>query len=175
MTRTTQTPASIARAYIEALGDRRIAEAAAMWEPDGVDNLVGVAVLRGPDEIRDYFTAFLAAVPDLQSEILSVTAQDDRAVVHWRMRGTFNGTGKLLGLAPNGRRFDMLGTDLITVRGGRIVSNVAVTNGLEFARQLAVMPPPNSLAERVAFGLVNLTAAVGKAIRARRLNQERAS
>lgn len=175
MTRTAGTAATIARAYVEALADRRFAEAAAMWAPDGVDNLVGVAVLHGRDEVREYFTAFAAAVPDLESEILSVTGQDDRAAVHWRMRGTFNGTEKLIGLAPNGRRFEMLGTDLITVRDGKIVSNVAITNGLEVARQLAVMPPQDSLTERIAFGLVNLTAPIGKAIRARRPRKENAA
>lgn len=160
--------AAIGRNYVLALADQNWDAAASLWAPDGVDDLVGVAELHGPEEVIEYFKAFAAAVPDLVADIMSVTAQDDRAVVHWRMRGTFNGTGTLLGLAPNGRTFDMLGTDVLTIRDGKIVHNAAITNGLEFARQLAIMPPSGSLTERVLFGLVNSVAPIARTVRARK-------
>ena len=107
-----------------------------MWVLGGLDHLVGIAELRAPDEVHGVFSAVHTAVPDLGHEIISVTAQDDRAVVHWRMFGTFNGSGRMMGLAPNGRSFEILGRDLFTVRDGLTTSNVAISNGLEIARQL---------------------------------------
>ena len=160
--------ATIARDYVEALGSGELEKACAMWEPGTIDHLVGIASLRAPDEIRAFFGEMLAAVPDLGHEILSVAAQDDRALVHWRMFGTFDGRGKMMGLAPNGRRFEVLGSDLFTVRDGKIVSNVAITNGLEFARQLGLVPPQGSRGERAAYALANAIAPLARLIRGRR-------
>jgi predicted ester cyclase len=162
------TPAAVARAYIEAIADRDMDRACAMWLPGSIDHLVGIEDLVAPDGVHRFFTAFLAGIPNLNAEIISITAEDDRALVHWRMSGTFDGTGKVMGLAPNGRTFDMLGHDLITVRDGLIVANVAISNALDFARQLGLMPPTNSRTERAAYGVVNLFAPWLKARRARK-------
>jgi hypothetical protein len=59
------------------------------------------------------------------------------------------------------------GTDVLVIRDNMIVSNTAITNGLEFARQLAIMPRQGSPAERVIFGFVNSIAPLAKAVRAR--------
>ncbi len=160
-------PGSVARRYVEAVGAQDWRTVAACWRPGALDVFVGVADLRAPGEIVAFFRDVHAAVPDLTVEILSVTAQDERAVVHWRMRGRFDGTVPLIGLAPNGRPLDLLGTDVFVVREGLIESNTAIVNGLELARQLAVLPPRHSIGERVLFGLSNSIAPLGKAIRAR--------
>ncbi|WP_051407545.1 ester cyclase [Nocardia sp. CNY236] len=164
---TPDAPGSVARRYVEAIGDQDWDTVTACWEPGALDEFVGIAQLRAPDEIVAYFRDVHAAIPDLGVEILSVTAQDDRAVVHWRMRGRFDGTAALLGMAPNGTRLDILGTDVFVVRNGLIVSNTAIVNGLDLARQISVLPPQNSIAERVLFGLVNSTAPLAKALRSR--------
>ncbi|MEO7889764.1 MAG: ester cyclase, partial [Vicinamibacterales bacterium] len=36
----------------------------------------------------DYHAAFISAVPDLRSEVISVVTEESRAVVTWRARGT---------------------------------------------------------------------------------------
>ncbi|MGW5222384.1 ester cyclase [Nocardia sp. NPDC004085] len=160
-------PGAVARRYVEAIGAQDWPTVAGCWRPGARDVFVGVADLRAPGEIVTFFRDVHAAVPDLTVDILSVTAQDERAVVHWRMRGRFDGAAPLIGLAPNGRQLDLLGTDVFVVREGLIESNTAIVNGLELARQLAVLPPQHSIAERVLFGLVNSIAPLGKAIRAR--------
>ncbi|WP_280478220.1 ester cyclase [Nocardia asiatica] len=160
-------PGSVARRYVEAVGAQDWQTVADCWRPGALDVFVGVADLRAPGEIVAFFRDVHAAVPDLTVHILSVTAQDERAVVHWRMRGRFDGTVPLIGLAPNGRPLDLLGTDVFVVREGLIESNTAIVNGLELARQLAVLPPQHSIGERVLFGLANSIAPLGKALRAR--------
>ncbi|MFD8247670.1 ester cyclase [Nocardia sp. NPDC059691] len=160
-------PGSVARRYVEAIGEQDWQTVSDCWRPGAIDVFVGVADLRAPGEVVAFFRDVHAAVPDLTVEILSVTAQDERAVVHWRMHGRFDGTAPLIGLAPNGRHLDLLGTDVFVVREGLIESNTAIVNGLELARQLAVLPPQHSIAERVLFGLANSIAPLGKAIRTR--------
>lgn len=165
---TTAQSAAVARAYMEAMAAQDLKTACSLWEPGGIDDLVGIAELRAPDEVVDFFGGLFATVPDLDFEIESITAQDERAVVNWRIRGTFNGAGKAMGLAPNGRPIDVRGADRLIIHDGLITRNTAIMNGLEFARQIALLPPQNSVLERVLYALVNVTAPVGKAIRARR-------
>lgn len=167
------TPGVVAREYMEAMARKDLARAATMWAPGGSDDLVGLATLSAPNEVVAYFADVFAAVPDLRFDILSITEQDDRAVVHWRMRGRFDGIGAMMGLAPNGRQIDVQGLDLLTVRDGLIVSNTAITNALEMARQLALLPPQGSRREKVLYGLVNLTAPAAKAVRQRRSSVRR--
>lgn len=165
---TTRQAGDVGRAYLEALGAQDLDRACALWSRDGVDDLVGIAMLHNPDEVRDFFADIYAALTGFSLEILSITAQDDRAVAHWRMRGRFDGSGTMLGLAPNGRALDMRGVDLLTVHNGLIVHNTSFTNAAEMARQLAVLPPQGSKLERVMYGVANATAPIGKAIRRRR-------
>src|SRR5262249_6568362 len=117
-TTSTLTSAQVARAYTEALAAQDLDRALALWVPGGIDRFVGFFDLTGPDEVGEYFREFYAAVPDFNSEIISIVADGNRAVTHWRITGTFNGTGNMLGLAPNGRRFAIEGADLLTVENG---------------------------------------------------------
>ncbi|WP_083913427.1 SDR family NAD(P)-dependent oxidoreductase [Nocardia concava] len=165
--------ARIGRLYVELLGNREFEKAAALWKAGEIDDIVGVGKLRAPEGVVSFFEGVVAAVPDMRHEVLSVTAQDDRCVVLWRIFGTFDGSGTLMGLAPNGRALSMLGTDVLTIRDGQIVSNTSLSNGLEVARQLAVMPPQGSIAEQVTFGLVNSLAPLAKAVRRKRAESAR--
>jgi predicted ester cyclase len=64
--------------------------------------------------------------------------------VHWTATGTFTGTGRFEGMAPNGASIELRGLDLLTVRDGMVVDNQAYTNGAELARQLGALPPAGS-------------------------------
>jgi steroid delta-isomerase-like uncharacterized protein len=160
--------AAIGRDYVELLGQKQLQRALALWEPGSIDHLVGIGDLRAPDEVAPLFEDMYAAVPDLHLEIQSVTAQDDRAVVLWRVSGTFDGTGTYLGVRPNGTTFDVEGVDILTITDGRIVYNTSIMNGLDFARQIGLMPRQNSPAERAMYKIANLAAPVAKAVRRRR-------
>ncbi len=54
------------------------------------------------------------------------------------------------------------------MRDGKIISNHAYTNGMEFARQVGALPPPGSAAERAMAAAFNAkTALVGRLQRSR--------
>lgn len=155
---------TIARSYLEALGRQELDEAVALWKPGARDTLVGLAELRAPEGISSFFGDLFAAFPDGAIEVVSVTAQKDRAAVRWRIRGTFDGSGTFQGMRPNGARIDIEGLDLFTVEDERIVDNVAYMNGAELARQLGALPPQGSLAERGMTGALNAKVAATELI-----------
>lgn len=163
-----QQTARVAREYMEAMARQDLQAAGALWEPGGVDDLVGIAKLTAPEGVAEFFGELFRAVPRFDFSVESLVADEEMAVVHWRMRGVFDGTGKTMGLAPNGRAMDMLGADRLVIRDGKIVANTAIINGLEMARQLAILPAQDSRLEKLMYGLVNLTAPAAKAIRVRR-------
>lgn len=155
-TRTEADPATVARAYFDAVAKRDVEAMAACWEPGTLDVLHGVAELRVPEDLRTWFGALFAAFPDWRFEVLDVLAAGEKAAVHWRATGTFTGSGSFEGLLPNGRRVEVQGCDVLTVRGGRVVRNDAYMNGAEIARQLGALPPAGSPPERALTGALNL-------------------
>jgi glyoxylase-like metal-dependent hydrolase (beta-lactamase superfamily II)/predicted ester cyclase len=140
-------PAAVARAYFDALADRDVDAAAALWAADGRDRLAGFGELEGPAGVREYFSALFGAIPDWRFEVLSTVAEGERVAVHWRAGGTFTGSA-YQGIEPTGARFDFTGLDLLTVRDGVIVENEAYPDGLTFMRQLGLLPPAGSTAEQ---------------------------
>ncbi len=155
-------PATIGRAYLNALSDHDLEAALALWEPGSVDVLVGMADIRVPEDFRSWFGNLFEAIPDFRFEILTVTAQKERAAIHSIVRGTFNGTAKFEGLSPNGAQVELDVLDLLTVREGKIVENHGFLNGAEMARQLGALPPQGSLAERGMTGALNAKVAATK-------------
>ncbi len=157
-------PTTVARAYFEAINDRDLDAAAALWEPGGIDSLDGIAELRVPGEFKPWFRTLFAAFPDFSFEVVAVAASKELAAVRWRATGTFDGSGRFEGMDPNGAAVEIEGCDMLTIRDGRIVSNHAYMNGAELARQLGAMPAAGSVAERAMIGAFNAKTAAIRAI-----------
>jgi steroid delta-isomerase-like uncharacterized protein len=155
-----------ARSYLEALAARDSDAMMSHWDPDGVEDLVSVGVLRGQPEIRGFFEELFAAMPDLEITVRRLVADDRHAVVEWRMTGTFTG-GPWQGIEPTGGRIDMRGLDLLEIEDKRILSNTAYSDGAEIARQVGMLPAQDSGAERAMKGTFNAVTRVRKAVRER--------
>jgi steroid delta-isomerase-like uncharacterized protein len=157
----------VARSYFDAL-ERRDAEGmAGHWDPEGVEDVVPTTVLRGPDSITGYFSELFAAVPDLESTVARLVADERHAAVEWRMTGTFDG-GAFQGIEPTGRRIDLRGVDVLEIEDGRIVRNTVYFDAAAFARQVGLLPPQDSGAERAMRNAFNTVTKVRRAINERR-------
>ena len=153
----------VARSYFDAVTARDPAGMAAHWHEEGVDELVPVAVLRGPAEVESYFTEVFAALPDLDFRVQNVVADERRAAVEWRATGTFTG-GPLLGLEPNGRRIELRGVDLAEIEDKKLVRNTSYYDGAAMARQLGMLPAQDSGAEKALKGAFNAVTKLRKTI-----------
>jgi hydroxyacylglutathione hydrolase len=150
------TTEEVARAYFEAHERRDLDTVAGLWEPGKTARIIGVVDLAAPDELRAYFESLYDAFPDFQIRIVSITAQDERAWVRWRLTGTFAGPGSFEGLEPTGARLSIEGADLLEVHDGRVHSLDAYTDNATIARQLGVLPPQNSTMEQRMTKATNL-------------------
>lgn len=155
-----------ARSYFAAAAARDPAAMASHWSAEGVEDLVPVGVLRGPREVERFFGELFAAVPDCEMTVERVVADSSRAAVEWRMTGTFSGA-PFQGIDPTGRRLELRGIDLLEVEDGEIKRNTVHYDGASFARQLGLLPPRDSGAERAMKSAFNAVTRIRKAVNER--------
>jgi predicted ester cyclase len=151
--------AAVAETYFKAIDRHDLDAMIGLWEPGGVGEIHGLVELVAPDSYRAWFANLFAAVPDLRMEILEIVAAGEKAAVRWRATGTFEGTARFEGLAPN---------DVVAVRDGKLYRNDAYMNGAEMMRQLGALPPAASAAENVLMAALNAKTQILGWIAARR-------
>jgi glyoxylase-like metal-dependent hydrolase (beta-lactamase superfamily II)/predicted ester cyclase len=147
---------AVTRRYFETIGAHDVDGAAAMWAPDGREDVRGQGLFIGPDGVREFIGDLIAAIPDLRVEIVSTTTEGERCALHWRFSGTFAGPGSFNGIAPTGHRMEIEGVDVLGVRDGLIQSNDAFTDTMAVPRQIGMMPPLGSAAEQRLMGAFNV-------------------
>ena len=140
-------PAKVARSYFDAVAARDVDAMVACWAPGGIENIAPIGQLSVPEELRAFFTELFTALPDQRLEVLDVVAARNQAAVRWRAVGTFCG-GPFQGVEPTGARVELEGLDLLTIKDGLIERNDAYYDGTQFARQIGMLPPRESAAER---------------------------
>lgn len=151
------------RSYFDAVLARDPEEMGKHLSEDVVEEIPGVGVLRGPDAVKGYFRDMFKALPDAEMTVQRVVADDTRAAVEWRLRANFTG-GPYQGIEPNGRHLELRGFDLIEIEKGKIKSNTAYFDTSEFARQIGMLPPTDSGAERAMLGAFNAVTKVRRAV-----------
>lgn len=163
-----QTTEELARSYFAAAADRDVEAMIARWAPGGVAYIYGIAELHPPQGYRDYFGNVFASFPDFRFEVVEVVASERQAAVRWRATGTFNGTEKFQGVAPNGATIETEGCDVLTFdEDGLVTENRAYMNGADVAQKLGAMPPTGSAQERFLLGALNLKTSIARRFRGR--------
>jgi predicted ester cyclase len=158
---TVRTPEETVRSYFDAVIARDPAAMAEHWAEDGIEEILPVGIFRGPDEVKAWFTELFTAVPDFEMTLERVLAQENNVLVQWRASGDFTG-GPLMGVEPTGRRIELRGLDWLEVEGDKVVRNTAFADGAALARDMGMLPPQGSAAEKAMFGAFNaLTKARG--------------
>jgi predicted ester cyclase len=125
-----------------------------LWVEDGVERFPD-RECRGAGDIATYFEGLFGAVPDFHMEISGHVEQGDEVFVRWRMTGTHTGHSGFQGLDPTGKSIAIDGIDHITVREGKLASNFVVFDQMQFARQLGLLPPDGSAADRAVKAAFN--------------------
>jgi steroid delta-isomerase-like uncharacterized protein len=142
-------------AYFEALNRHDVDAAAELLDPDVVEDVTGIGVLRGREDVRRFFDTLFKAAPDMEVVVDRTVSEGDTTVVQWRMNGNFTGGPLFNGVQATGGRLALRGCDVIDVRDGKIVRNNAFQDGIEVARTIGMLPPQDSAAEKAMIGAFN--------------------
>lgn len=106
---------------------------------------------QGPAAVQDFMRAAWVAFPDLRFDETDTphrTSGGDQVAWRWRMRGTNTGPIEPPGFAATGRRIEIEGVDLWTMRDGRIARYRAFYDFNALAVQLGLAPAPGSRLEQ---------------------------
>jgi predicted ester cyclase len=136
----------VRRLYAEGFNRQDAAAAAAFYAEDAVNH--GRQV--GQEGMRKVFEALFSAFPDFRYDILEQTQEGDRVVCKVKMTGTHRGQptlpeafgGMLAGVAPTGKRVEVLQFHSFRVRGAVICEHAAVRDDLGMCLQLGLIKRP---------------------------------
>jgi steroid delta-isomerase-like uncharacterized protein len=156
-----------ARSYFDAMDRRDAAAMTAHWREDGVEDVVPVGLMRGREELRDFFASMFAAIPDARTTVTRLVAGEQSCAVEWRLEGTFDGA-PYMGIEPTGKHVELRGLDLLELEDGELVSNTAYSDGAGFARQIGLLPPDGSSADRAMKSAFNALTKARRALAERR-------
>lgn len=138
----------IAERFLAAANAHDIDGMIALWEPGAVEHFPTFEQsFRVPDEFAAHARSVFDAFPDVQWDILSITQDAERVVVHSTMHGTH--LGPYQGITATGKPFAVDTIDFLQISNGRIVHNDVLFDGLTVLRQLGVLPPAGSRRERM--------------------------
>ena len=100
---------------------------------------------RGRGDIKAFMTAFRAAFPDLKFwGTADLIAEGDYVVGQWEGGGTHSGpafSDFLIGSLPaaTGRKMRFTGTTVLRLKGGKIVEEIGLDDGVTALTQLGLM------------------------------------
>jgi steroid delta-isomerase-like uncharacterized protein len=152
-----------ARSYFEAIARRDVDGMLEHWHEDGVVDLVPIGILRGREQIGQFFRELFAAFPDSEMTVTRVAADQNEVAVEWRMSAHFTGE-PFQGVEATGRAVDLRGIDMIEIADGKNVTNTAYYDGMAFARGAGLLPPQDSGAERAMKSAVNAATRLRRAV-----------
>ncbi|MNC85132.1 SnoaL-like polyketide cyclase [compost metagenome] len=138
--------ALVRRLYEEGLNRRDAAAAAAFYADEAKNH--GRTV--GRTGMQRVFESLFSVFPDFHYRIEEATAEGDRVVCKVTMTGTHLGqpalpevfSGMLKGVAPTGRRVQVLHFHSFLIRGGQIAEHAAVRDDLGMLLQLGLLRRP---------------------------------
>jgi steroid delta-isomerase-like uncharacterized protein len=160
--------------FWEAMRRRDVEAVMRLVSDDIVEILPGVGVINGPAEERAFLTAFFASFPDMRSDVTRVTAAGRVVAAEWRRRGTFTGS-PWQGLPASGKPFDVLGAAFFEVDNGRVTRVTVYSDSAQLGRDIGLLPPVGSPAEKVATSIYRIRVRVQRLLQAVGINKGRRS
>jgi steroid delta-isomerase-like uncharacterized protein len=155
------------RGLVDAISRRDLEAYGQHWSEDGVEDMVPVGVLRGRDALVRNLADLFAAVPDLETTLVRLIPGEREAMAEMRMRGTFSGAA-FQGIEPTGKQVEIRLCEVFEIEDGKVAASTTYYDGASFARQVGMLPPQDSGAERAMLGAFNAVTKVRRAIDDRR-------
>ena len=158
--------AEIVRWTFDAIDARDVAALRTVWTDATVERFPSGTV-HGADGMSAYFERLFAAVPDLRMRVIALAENGEDVFVHWRMTGTHTGA-PYEGIDATGKTLAIDGMDHFVIRDGTIATNFVVFDQMQFARQIGMLPPDGSAADRATKAAFNAKTRLLARVRRRR-------
>jgi steroid delta-isomerase-like uncharacterized protein len=94
----------------------------------------------GREGLKDFFTMYRAAFPDLHFQVNDLVAKGDKVWAYITIHGTHK--GQFMDLAATGKKIEVKGFDIIRIVDGKAVEHWGLTDTMAMMQQLGAMPMP---------------------------------
>lgn len=102
------------------------------------EELPGMA--QGREGLKQFFTMFRTAFPDLHFQINDMAAKGDKVWAYITIHGTHK--GQFMDLAATEKKIEVTGFDLVRFVDGKAVEHWGVTDSMTMMQQLGALPMP---------------------------------
>jgi len=136
---------ALARRYFEGVNQGNLAYLDEVCAPDVVLHFPGLPEpVRGLAGLRQVFTVYVTALPDMHQTVEDLVAEGNRVAVRWRARGTQTGplAGPMGSVPATGRPATVTGINLLRIEAGKIVEDAGEFDALGMLQQLGALPAP---------------------------------
>jgi steroid delta-isomerase-like uncharacterized protein len=147
-----RTPEQVVAIFLDALGRQDLEAFSRVCADDIVELLPGAPPMEGIDNELAFARGLFAAFPDLEIEVTRLMAVDQVVAAAWTRRGTFTGAD-FQGLPANGARFESPAAGFFEIENDVIKRLTVYTDMNKLGRDLGVVPPEGSIAERLALSM----------------------
>lgn len=106
-----------------------------LFAPDYVFHVPGTEEPLNRTEIRDFYRALYAAIPDLRHTLIDQIADGDKVVTRWTASGTHSGA-PLFGVAKSRKRLTLRGINIYRILGGLLAESHVSWDMLGLHQQL---------------------------------------
>jgi steroid delta-isomerase-like uncharacterized protein len=117
--------------------------------------------IRGRKELIKLINAFATSYPDLKITRVSdpiPSPVENLAIARYTMTGTLTKFWPYTNMAPTGQAMSVRVVDEWIFRDGLLASNTTIYDCLHTARQLGIVPPPNTLQSKIMSKVQHLRA-----------------
>jgi steroid delta-isomerase-like uncharacterized protein len=125
------------------------------------DDSAWPTTMRGKADVREFLDYSWRAFPDMRFEGVGaplIGTDGPRAAFWWRGEATHSGPVDPPGLPPTGKRIQFEGADFHEYRDGKVARLRIVFDMMAIGRQLGMLPPRGSVAERAGVALARVQA-----------------
>jgi steroid delta-isomerase-like uncharacterized protein len=126
------------RFYDEVVSQGRFEVADELAAPDLVEHETQTGEPGTVEDVKEFFTEFRQAFPDLQVKVEQIFEDGDTCVARVRFLGTQE--GEFQGIPPSGKRIDIESIDIVRFEDGKAAEHWGVTDQLRMMQQLGVIP-----------------------------------
>ena len=117
------------------------------------DDYTMPAPMKGKAPAKGFFEAFTKAFPDIKTDVTNAFAVEDYAIQEYAMNGTQKAAltmGPGMTIPATKKPINYHALDIMQVKDGKLVHGWTYANGVEFATQLGIMPPPGAKGDKGA-------------------------
>jgi steroid delta-isomerase-like uncharacterized protein len=94
----------------------------------------------GIEGLKQFFTMFRAAFPDLHFQVNDMVAKGDKVWAYITIHGTQK--GEFMEMAATGKKIEVKGFDIVRFVNGKAVEHWGLTDSMTMMQQLGAMPAP---------------------------------